>query len=72
MRVAPGKSAKVNVTLRIDPRKFSKTMDPTMERTQSGLARAWVSDVTGRVELSSSKAPTAGTGPGRAEAHCPR
>ncbi|MGR6902227.1 S8 family serine peptidase [Glutamicibacter sp. BSL13] len=58
VRVAPGKSAKVNVTLRIDPRKFSKTMDPTMERTQSGLARAWVSDVTGRVELSSSKAPT--------------
>ena len=40
VRVAPGKSAKVNVTLRIDPRKFSKTMDPTMERTQSGLAQA--------------------------------
>ncbi|MCW4465838.1 S8 family serine peptidase [Glutamicibacter sp. MNS18] len=58
VKVAAGRSAKVKVTLNIDPRKFSKTLDPTMDAVQSGLARQWVSDVTGRVELSSPKAPT--------------
>lgn len=58
VRVPAGKSAKVEVRLSIDPRKFSKTMDPTMETVHSGLARQWVSDVTGRVEMTSAKAPT--------------
>lgn len=56
--LAPGASAKVKVTLSVDPRKFSKTMDPTLDSLQSGLARQWVSDVTGRVEMTSSNAPT--------------
>ncbi|WP_431711007.1 S8 family serine peptidase [Glutamicibacter uratoxydans] len=58
LRLAPRASATVKVTLRVDPRKFSKTMDPTMDSLQSGLPRQWVSDVTGRVEMTSSKAPT--------------
>lgn len=58
VRVAAGRSAQVKVTLKVDARKFSKTMDPTMDAVQSELERAWVSDATGRVELTSSKAPT--------------
>ena len=53
-----GKSTKIKVTLEIDTKKYAKTMDPTMDRTQLGLPRAWVSDVSGRVELSGSKVPT--------------
>lgn len=53
-----GKSTKVKVTLNVDARKYAKTIDPTMEREQLGLPRAWVADVSGRVELSSPKAPT--------------
>ncbi|MGL3807581.1 S8 family serine peptidase [Paeniglutamicibacter sp. R2-26] len=53
-----GKSTKIKVTLNIDSRKFAKTLDPTMDRTQLGVPRAWVSDVSGRVELTSSSAPT--------------
>ncbi|TYC60066.1 subtilase, partial [Marinobacter sp. BW6] len=53
-----GKSTKIKVTLEIDAKKYAKTMDPTMDRTQLGLPRAWVSDVSGRVELTSSTAPT--------------
>ena len=54
----PGTSTKVKVTLNVDARKYAKTMDPTMDREQQGLPRAWVADVSGRVELSSSTAPT--------------
>ena len=53
-----GASTKVKVTLDIDARKYAKTIDPTMDRTQLGLPRAWVADVSGRVELTSSSAPT--------------
>lgn len=53
-----GKSAKLKVKLEIDAKKFAKTMDPTMERDQLGLPRAWASDVSGRVELTGSKVPT--------------
>lgn len=56
--VPAGSSAKLDITLKIDPKKWAKTIDPTMSRTHSGLARAWVADATGRVELSSSNAPT--------------
>lgn len=53
-----GKSAKIKVTLQIDAKKYAKTMDPTMDRTQQGVPRAWVSDVSGRVELSAFGVPT--------------
>ncbi|MFL4474265.1 S8 family serine peptidase [Paeniglutamicibacter sp. MACA_103] len=53
-----GASTQVKVTLNVDARKYAKTIDPTMDRVQLGLPRAWVADVSGRVELSSSSAPT--------------
>ena len=56
--LAAGASTQVKVTLDVDARKYAKTIDPTMDRTQLGLPRAWVADVSGRVELSSSTAPT--------------
>lgn len=56
--VKAGKSSKVKVTLEIDTKKFAKTLDPTMERDQLGVPRAWVSDVSGRVELTGTKVPT--------------
>lgn len=56
--VPAGGSAKLNVTLKVDPKQWAKTIDPTMDTSQSGLARAWVADATGRVELTASDAPT--------------
>ena len=56
--VKAGKSAKVKVTLSINAKKFAKTLDPTMDRDQLGVPRAWVSDVSGRVELSAAHVPT--------------
>lgn len=56
--VKAGTSAQLTVTLKIDPKKWAKTIDPTMATTQSGLSRAWLADATGRVELTSSTAPT--------------
>ncbi|KSU65639.1 S8 family serine peptidase [Arthrobacter sp. NIO-1057] len=56
--VKAGKSAQLTVTLKVDPKKWAKTIDPTMATTQSGLSRAWLADATGRVELTSSTAPT--------------
>lgn len=53
-----GKSAKVKVSLEIDAKKYAKTLDPTMERTQLDVPRAWVADISGRVELTGSKVPT--------------
>lgn len=58
VRLAPGAKTRVKVTLQVDPKKWVKTLDPTMETAQQGLARAWVSDASGRVELTSSTAPT--------------
>lgn len=54
----PGKSTKVKVTLKVDPKKWVKTLDPTMESTQLGLQRSWVADASGRIELTSRTAPT--------------
>ncbi|MDR4533932.1 S8 family serine peptidase [Glutamicibacter sp. PS] len=56
--VPAGGEAKLQVTLTVDPSKWEKTMDPTMEAAQSGIARAWLADVTGRVQLTSDSAPT--------------
>jgi hypothetical protein len=47
--VLPGKSVNVAVTLRADPSKLRKTIDPTMETTQLGVARQYISDSSGRV-----------------------
>lgn len=55
--VLPGGKARVKVTLSVDPKRLAKTLDPTMAREQLGLPRAWVSDVSGRVQFSSSTAP---------------
>lgn len=54
----PGASQKIKVTLNVDPKKWVKTIDPTMDTQQSGLDRAWLADATGRLELTSSTAPT--------------
>ncbi|WP_404289001.1 S8 family serine peptidase [Glutamicibacter arilaitensis] len=56
--LAPGTSQNIKVTLSVDPQSWAKTLDPTMDSAQSGLARAWVSDASGRVELTSAEAPT--------------
>ncbi|UXN32074.1 S8 family serine peptidase [Glutamicibacter sp. M10] len=56
--VPAGGTAELTVTLKVDPQQWTKTIDPTMETTQSGLARTWIADTTGRVELTSSDAPT--------------
>ncbi|RZU60498.1 S8 family peptidase [Zhihengliuella halotolerans] len=56
--VPAGGTAEFDVTLTVDPAQFAKTMDPTLESSQSGLARQWIADATGRVELSAPDAPT--------------
>lgn len=56
--VRPGKSQKVKVTLTVDPAKYAKSMDPTMDREQMGMPRQWVADVSGRVQLRAKGQPT--------------
>lgn len=56
--VRPGRSAEVKVKLTVNPSTFAKTMDPTMDRVQSGLKRQWLADATGRVELTADGLPT--------------
>jgi subtilisin family serine protease len=58
VKLAAGATTKVKVTLKVDANKYAKTIDPTMDTEQLGLPRAWVADVSGRVELTSSTAPT--------------
>ncbi|MFF0145652.1 PA domain-containing protein [Amycolatopsis sulphurea] len=50
VKVGPRSAATVKVTLQIaDPKALRKVMDPTMEATQSGSARQFVADASGRV-----------------------
>lgn len=50
VRVEPGGAALVELNLAIDdPAALRKTMDPTVERIQAGLARQFVADASGRV-----------------------
>ncbi|MBG6085144.1 S8 family serine peptidase [Zhihengliuella flava] len=56
--VPAGGTAEFEVTLTVDPAEFAKTMDPTLEATQSGLPRQWVADATGRIVLENADAPT--------------
>ncbi|WP_372698567.1 S8 family serine peptidase [Arthrobacter sp. JSM 101049] len=55
--IRPGKSKQVKVTLTVDPKKFAKTMDPTMDKQQLGLDRQYLADVTGRIELTAKGQP---------------
>ncbi|MGO1320602.1 MAG: S8 family peptidase [Galactobacter sp.] len=50
--------ATVKVTLNVDPAELVKTLDPTMAEQQQGIERAYLSDVTGRVQFTASGAPT--------------
>ncbi len=47
--VAGGSTATVTLTLSIDNSLLTKTMDPTVAATQSGLPREFVADASGRV-----------------------
>ena len=47
--VAAGQSATVTLTLTIDPTKLTKTMDSTMDSTQSGLPREFLAEASGRL-----------------------
>jgi subtilisin family serine protease len=50
LSVDPNGVAKVTVTLKIDdPTALRKIIDPTMETTQSGMARQFLADASGRV-----------------------
>lgn len=47
--VQPRQTATVTLTLRIDPTKLTKTIDPTVERATGGLPRQYVADASGLV-----------------------
>ncbi|MDR2254844.1 MAG: S8 family serine peptidase [Arthrobacter sp.] len=50
--------ARVKVTLTLKGSKLSKTLDPTSDAEQLGLARSYLADVTGRLQFTSSTQPT--------------
>lgn len=57
--VPAGGTATVKVTMDIaDPTALRHTLDPTMEEFQLGLRRAYLSDASGRLELTAPNAPT--------------
>lgn len=47
--VKPGKTKAVTVTMKVKPGALRKQLDPTMEETQAGLPRQFVSDASGRL-----------------------
>jgi subtilisin family serine protease len=47
--VDAGGSETVTLTLTIDPTQLTKTIDPTMPRSQAGLPREYLADASGRV-----------------------
>lgn len=49
VRLRPGKTSKVVVTMVVNPIALRHTIDPTMEVDQLGVARQFVSDASGRV-----------------------
>ncbi|MEU5694724.1 S8 family serine peptidase [Actinosynnema sp. NPDC020468] len=53
VRVPAGGSAEVTVTLRLTGGDLRKVGDPTVERTQNGVARQFLAEVSGRVLVSS-------------------
>ncbi|MDN5667327.1 MAG: S8 family serine peptidase [Renibacterium salmoninarum] len=59
VKVGPGGTAKVEVTLKItDPTALRKSLDPTMDATQLGTPRQFIAEASGRLELSSAGAPS--------------
>ncbi len=53
-----GRSSKtVELTLTIDPALLTKTIDPTMQRSQGGEPREYLADASGRVVLDSADRP---------------
>ncbi|MEU3271619.1 S8 family serine peptidase [Saccharomonospora sp. NPDC006951] len=57
VRLSPRGVATVDVTVHVDPSALRKTIDPTMETEQAGLARQFLADASGRVVFS----PRSGT-----------
>jgi subtilisin family serine protease len=55
--VDPRSSKTVTVTLTLDPSKLTKTIDPTVDRTQGGLPREYQADASGLVVLTGSGVP---------------
>ena len=47
--VAANSTSTVTLTLAVDPTQLTKTIDPTVDRLQAGLPRAYVADASGRV-----------------------
>ncbi|WP_394162119.1 S8 family peptidase [Galactobacter valiniphilus] len=50
--------ARLKVTLTLKGSQLTKTLDPTSDAEQLGLARTYLSDVTGRLQFTSSTEPT--------------
>ena len=51
--LAPGKSAVVTLTLTADPASLERELDPTSSEEQAGLPREYVTEVSGRLVLTS-------------------
>lgn len=49
LTVQPGKTKSATVTMRVTPGALRKQIDPTMEETQIGVGRQFVSDASGRL-----------------------
>lgn len=59
VKVGPGGSAKIDVTLKItDPTALRKSIDPTLDATQLGTPRQFIAEASGRLELSSAGIPS--------------
>jgi subtilisin family serine protease len=56
--VGAGETKTVTVTLTVTPSLLTKPIDPTVNRTQDGLARDYLADASGRVLFTSAGLPT--------------
>jgi subtilisin family serine protease len=56
--VGAGETKTVTVTLSVTPSLLTKTIDPTVARTQDALARDYVADASGRILFTSAGLPT--------------
>ncbi len=55
--IDPRSSKTVTLTLTVDPSKLTKTIDPTVSRSQGGAPRQYEADASGNVVLTSDNAP---------------
>ncbi len=53
VHVGPNRTAKVKVTLRVDPAELRKVADPTVDKEQLGVARQFLAEASGRLVLKS-------------------